>query len=37
VGALAHGRGGDAEQPGQVLIGAILLKDQLDDGALIGG
>jgi 1,4-dihydroxy-2-naphthoyl-CoA hydrolase len=35
VGALAHRFGGDAEQAGQLLVGALLLEDQLDDGSLV--
>ena len=36
VGAHADGLGRDAEQPGQVLVGASLLEDELQHGALVG-
>ena len=37
VGALAHGLGADAEQAREILVRAVLLEDELHDGALIWG
>ncbi len=34
---LANGLGGDPEQRGEVVVGAILLEDQLHDGTLVRG
>ncbi len=37
AGAVAHGFRGDAQQPGQLVVGAVLLEDQLHHRTLVGG